>query len=316
LELRRILGTELDVSPICFGMMYGSDARKDPELKKKALRRGLESGINFVHSCMEYGTWPVLADVLDDWPERRQLVHAIKMILPEDEDANIFYPDKFRRRVEDHLAALRTDRIDILQYQWRVAPGTDIPPLDLFRRVIDDVVATFEMLRDEGKAGYLMVFPNASCKMEVIETGHFSGMIAVCNLARLDFGALYTELERRNMGLLGFSPLQGGSLTDRHDRYPVGESGDRRSSEFYEVEYEKRERIVACFGDEIGPSMTSFALRALLSTPVIGSLIAGMSTADQVDEIVSAVQQPALPPDIFERAVELWHNELEPLERP
>ena len=316
MELRRLLGTELDVSPICFGMMYGSDARKDPELKKQALRRGLESGINFVHSCMEYGTWPVLADVLDDWPERKQLVHAIKMILPEDEDNNRFYPDKFRRRVDDHLTALRTDRIDILQYQWRVAPGTDIPPLDLFRRVIDDVVATFETLRNEGKAGYLMVFPNASCKMEVIETGHFSGMIAVCNLARLDFGALYTELERRNMGLLGFSPLQGGSLTDRHDRHPVGESGDRRSGEFYEVEYKKRERIVACFRDEIGPSMTSFALRALLSTPVMGSLIAGMSTADQVDEIVSAVQQPALLPDIFERAVELWHNELEPLERP
>ena len=314
MEQRRILGTELDVSPICFGMMYGSDARKNPELKKQALRRGLESGVNFIHSCMEYGTWPVLADVLDDWPQRRQLVHAIKMILPEDEDGNRFFPDKFRRRVEDHLAALRTERIDILQYQWRVAPGTDMEPLALFRRVIDDVVATFESLRDEGKAGYLMVFPSASCKMEVIETGHFSGMIAVCNLARLDFGALYTELERRNMGLLGFSPLQGGSLTDRHDRHPAGKAGDRRSGEFYEKEYEKRKRIVAYFGDEIGPSMTSFALRALLSTPVVGSLIAGMSTADQVDEIVSAVEQPALPPDTFERAVELWRTQLEPLE--
>ena len=314
MEQRRILGTDLDVSPICFDMMYGSDARKNPELKKQALRRGLESGVNFIHSCMEYGTWPVLADVLDDWPQRRQLVHAIKMVLPEDEDENRFYPDKFRRRVEDHLAALRTERIDILQYQWRVAPGTDMEPLALFRRVIDDVVATFESLRDEGKAGYLMVFPSASCKMEVIETGHFSGMIAVCNLARLDFGVLYTELEQRNMGLLGFSPLQGGSLTDRHDRHPADKAGDRRSGEFYEKEYEKRKRIVAYFGDEIGPSMTSFALRALLSTPVVGSLIAGMSTADQVDEIVSAVEQPALPPDTFERAVELWRTQLEPLE--
>lgn len=315
MEKRRIPGTQLEVSPICFGMMYGSEARKDPRLKKEALLRGLESGINFVHSCMEYGTWPILAEVLDDWPERRQLVHAIKMILPEDEDENRFHPDKFRRRVDDHLVALRTDRIDILQYQWRVAPGTAIRPLDLFRRVIDDVVATFESLRDEGKAGYLMVFPNASCKMEIIETGHFSGMIAVCNLARMDFGALYTELERRNMGLLGFSPLQGGSLTDRHGSHPVGETGDRRSGSSYDAEYKKRERIVAYFGDEIGPSMTSFALRALLSTPVMGSLIAGMSTADQVDEIVSAVEQPALAPDVFARAVELWHNELEPLER-
>jgi aryl-alcohol dehydrogenase-like predicted oxidoreductase len=295
-------------------MMYGSEARKDPELKKAALRRGLEAGINFIHSCVEYGTWPVLASVLGGWPHRQQLTHAIKMIFPEDADRNRFHADRFRRRVEDHLVALRTDRIDILQYQWRVAPGTDETPLDLFRRVIDDVVATFEALRDEGKAGYLMVFPSASCKMEVIETGHFAGMIAVCNLARLDFGALYGELEKRGMGLLGFSPLQGGSLTDRYDRYPAGASDDRRSSEFYHKEYQKRRRIIDFFGDEIGPSLTSFSLRALLSTPVMGSLITGMSTADQVDEIVSALEGPALPADTFERAVALWRTELEPLE--
>ena len=57
-------------------------------------------------------------------------------------------------------------------------------------------------------------------------------------------------------------------------------------------------------------SMTSFALRALLSTPVMGSLITGMSTAEQVDEIVAAVEGPALAPDVFERAVALWQYEL------
>ena len=186
MERRRILGTDLEVSPICFGMMYGSESRRKPELKADALRCGLEAGINFIHSCQEYDTWPVLAEVLDNWPQARQLTHAIKMIFPEDEDENRFYPDKFRQRVEDHLVALRTDRIDILQYQWRVAPGTDLEPLELFRSVAEEMVATFQRLRDEGKAGYLMVFPSASCKMEVIDSGHFSGMISVCNLARLD----------------------------------------------------------------------------------------------------------------------------------
>jgi len=313
-ERRRILGTDLEVSPICFGMMYGSEARKKPELKRDALRRGLESGINFIHSCKEYGTWPVLAEVLDKWTQAGQLTHAIKMIFPEDEDENRFYPEKFRQRVEDHLVALRTDRIDILQYQWRVAPGTDLDPLELFRSVIDEMVSTFQRLRDEGKAGYLMVFPNASCKIEVIDSGHFSGMISVCNLARLDFGALHAELEQRNMGLLGFSPLQGGMLTDRHQHRPAA-SGDRRSSEFYEKEYAKRQRIVEFFGAEIGPSMTSFALRALLSTPVMGSLITGMSTAEQVDEIVAAIEAPALSPDVFERAVALWKEELAAIDR-
>ena len=309
MEHRRIPGTDLKVSPICFGMMYGSASRKKPEFKRDSLRRGLESGINFIHSCKEYDTWPVLADVLDQWPQAGQLVHAIKMIFPEDEDQNKFDPQKFRQRVEDHLVALRTDRIDILQYQWRVAPGTALEPLALFRSVVDEMVSTFQQLRDEGKAGYLMVFPSASCKMEVIDSGHFSGVISVCNLARLDYGALYTELAQRNMGLLGFSPLQGGMLTDRHAHY-AADSGDRRSGDPFAKLYAKRQRIAEFFAEEIGPSMTSFALRALLSTPVMGSLITGMSTAEQVDEIVAAVEGPALAPDVFERAVALWQDEL------
>ncbi len=309
MERKRIPGTDLEVSPICFGMMYGSESRRKTELKADALRRGLEAGINFIHSCREYGTWPVLAEVLDDWPQAGQLTHAIKMIFPEDEDENRFYPEKFRQRVEDHLVALRTDRIDILQYQWRVAPGTGLEPLELFRSVADEMVATFQQLRNQGKAGYLMVFPSASCKMEAIDSGHFSGMISVCNLARLDYGALYSELERRNMGLLGFSPLQGGMLTDRHEHHPT-DRGDRRSGGKYAKEYAKRQRIVEFFSEEIGSSMTSFALRALLSTPVMGSLITGMSTVEQVDEIVAALEAPALSPDVFERAVALWEEEL------
>ena len=55
-------------------------------------------------------------------------------------------------------------------------------------------------------------------------------MSSVCNLARLDFGALHAELEQRNMGLLGFSPLHGGMLTDQHEHHPT-DSDDRRSGE-------------------------------------------------------------------------------------
>ena len=95
MEYRRILGTDLKVSAICFGMMYGSDARRDPDLKARALRRALESGVNCIHSCVEYGTWPVLASVLDGWPNRRELVHIIKMDVPNHDDNNIFSPTKF-----------------------------------------------------------------------------------------------------------------------------------------------------------------------------------------------------------------------------
>ncbi len=310
MEYRRILGTDLEVSAICFGMMYGSDARRDPDLKARALRRALESGVNCIHSCVEYGTWPVLASVLDGWPNRRELVHIIKMDVPNHDDNNIFSPTKFRRRVEDHLMALRTERIHILQYMWRIAPGSDEEPLSMMRRIIDDVVAAYEQLRSAGKVGYLMTFPPVSCKFAAIATGHFSGLIGPCSLARLDYASHCPELKKRNMAFLGFSPLHSGILTDKYRDFAALGKGDRRNNESYRTEYEKRRKIEAFFGKEIGSSLTSFSLRTLLATPTIACLITGMSTVEQVDEILTAVDGPPLPPGTFDRALELWRTQL------
>ena len=311
MKYRRILGTDLEVSAISFGMMYGSDSRRDPALKARALRRALESGVTCIHSCVEYGTWPVLASVLDEWPRRRELVHIIKMDVPNHDDNNLFSPSKFRRRVEDHLLALRTECIHVLQYMWRIAPGSDEEPLSMMRRIIDDVVATFEQLRTAGKVGYLMTFPPVSCKSAAIATGHFSGLIGPCSLARLDYAAHCPELEKRNMAFLGFSPLHGGVLTDRHGNYASLESGDRRNNDFYRGEYEKRREIEEFFGNEIGTSLTRFSLLALLASPVIACLITGMSTAEQVDEVLAAADGPPLPVETFDRALELWRTRLQ-----
>ena len=62
---------------------------------------------------------------------------------------------------------------------------------------------------------------------------------------------------------------------------------------------------------EFRASLTRFALRALLASPVIGCLITGMSTVDQVDEILAAAEGPALPRATFDRALELWRTELQ-----
>ena len=292
-------------------MMYGSDVRRGPDLKARALRRALESGVNCIHSCVEYGTWPVLASVLDEWPNRSDLVHIIKMDVPNHDDNNIFSPTKFRRRVEDHLVALRTERIHILQYMWRIAPGSGEEPLSMMRRIIDDVVATYEQLRSAGKVGYLMTFPPVSCKSAAIATGHFSGLIGPCSLARLDYASHCSELKKRNMAFLGFSPLHSGILTDRYVDFAALGKGDRRNNEYYRTEYGKRRKIEAFFGNEIGSSLTSFSLRTLLAGPTIACLITGMSTAEQVDEILTAVDGPPLPPGTFNRALELWRTQLQ-----
>ena len=311
MEYRRIPGSDLDVSAISFGMMYGSDARKDPSLKARALRRALESGVTCIHSCVEYGTWPVLASVLDEWPQRRELVHIIKMDVPNHDDDNLFSASKFRRRVEDHLRALRTDCIHILQYMWRIAPGSGgrspVPHAADHRRCRGH-------LRAASRRGQGRLPDDLSTRLVQIRGHRHRPFLGPDWSLQPRPPGLRLPLSAIGEAQYGLPRIQSPSRRNpdgQAQELPLPGKRDRRNNEFYRGEYEKRRRIEEFFADEIGTSLTGFALRALLASPAVACLITGMSTEEQVDEVLSAAEGPPLPAATFDRALEFWRTQLQ-----
>jgi aryl-alcohol dehydrogenase-like predicted oxidoreductase len=65
------------------------------------------------------------------------------------------------------------------------------------------------------------------------------------------------------------------------------------------------------FADEIDGSMTRFALRFPLYSPLVASMITGLNSEAQVNEAVAAVGG-APRPDIFNRAYDPWKSGFEP----
>ena len=312
MQYRQLAGTDLDVSVLCFGPMRsaarepGSDAvSRQGEV---AFRHALESGINFIHSSFEYSTWWMLGRVLKDYPARNELHHVIKLPVPNSADNGVFDPGKFRERVEDALAALYTDRIDILQWMWRSDPNADELRLPMLANITDDVMATFEKLRDQGKVGYIMPFPyTVPCGKAIIESDRFDGLIAYYNPCETEMYPLFSQLQAQNRSFLAIRPLYAGVLTD--ERSGALPADDRLAAPENAAMFACRDRLIAAFGDRVGDSITNFAIRFALASAVVGSVIVGLNTIEQVDGLIAAAADAEIDTALVEDVHALWKNE-------
>jgi len=310
MKYRRLAGTDLDVSVICLGPMRAAAKTPAEDAKSKAgeaaLRAALDAGVNVLHSSYEYETRWMMERVLRDHPKRHDIHHVIKVPVPDVKDGGRFDPAKFRLRVEEALKELHAERIAALQWMWRSDPNEDALRLPMLPAIMDDVMAAFEAMKDEGKVGHLMTFPyTVSCARAALETGRFDGLIAYYNPIEMEMAELFGELERRNMGFLCIRPLYQGILTDARDPARMA-AADRFRDPKHAEDMAKRAKVAEAFAAEIGASMTAFALRFALASPLVASVIVGLNSPAQVEGVVAAIEGELPDPSLVDRAHDLW----------
>ncbi|MBL6945371.1 MAG: aldo/keto reductase [Rhodospirillales bacterium] len=311
MRYRRLGGTDLDVSAVCLGPMRAATKEPTEDAKSKAgeeaLRFAIDAGVNFIHSSYEYRTRWMMERVLKDHPKRHDLHHVIKVPVPDFKDEGRFDAAKFRMRIEEALRDLHAERIAVLQWMWRSDLNEDDLRVPMLPGLMDDLMEAFGRVRDEGKAGYMMPFPyTVACTRAAMETGKFDGIIAYYNPVEMEMAELFDELEERDMGFLCIRPLYQGILTDQRSGQAGLGADDRFSDPKFADDFAKRAKIVEAFGDEIGDSMTDFAIRFALATPVVGSVIVGLNSPEQAEGIIAATEKPLPSPRIVSRAFELW----------
>ena len=313
MKYRRLGGTDLDVSVICFGPMRSAAKEAgDDDISRageRAMRMTIDAGVNFIHSSYEYGTRWMMERVLRDHPKRHDLIHVIKVPVPDFKDGERFDGAKFRLRVEEALRDLHAERIDVLQWLWRSDPNEDHRRLPLFDAVLDQTMEVFGRLSDEGKAGYMMPFPyTVPCARAAVESGRFAGLVAYYNPIEMEMADLFGEMEKRGQGFVSIRPLYQGILTDeRADQASLGE-GDRFRDAKYADDFAKRARVAREFAAEIGGSMTGFALRFTLAHPIVASVVVGLNSPEQVEGAIAAVEGDFPSVDTVARAQDLWRE--------
>lgn len=316
MDYRRLQGTDLDVSVLCFGPMRaaakepGTDPRSSAGAR--ALAAALDAGINFVHSSYEYEVRWMMNGVLKDHPKRHDIHHIIKVPAPDFEDGGRFDATKFRLRIDEALRELATERIAVVQWLWRAKPNEDEQRLPMLPLLLEDVMEVFEALREEGKVGWIMPFPyTVPCARAALETGRFSGLVAYYNPLEMEMAYLFSELERRGQGFLAIRPLYQGVLTDRRPDQESLSAGDRLRDPEHAPLFARRTAVAKEFASETRGSMTRFALRFPLFSPIVASVIVGLNNEEQVSEAVAMMDNVEPRPDLVERAKRLSESGFE-----
>ncbi|NIA69371.1 aldo/keto reductase [Pelagibius litoralis] len=295
---RRLRGTSLDVSVLCYGPMRLATTPSDPLLPvhERAMRAALDGGINFVHSSYEYGVRWLMNRVLSDHPARNDLHHVIKVPVP-DWDDGAFDGRKYEMRIDEALKELCCEQIALVQWMWRIRPHDETHRLPLLARCIDGLRETHERLAQAGKVGELATFPYfpQSAAAAMMSSADFKCLIGYYNLLEVELSPVADMLEADGRSFLAIRPLYEGVLTDRYADHASVPHDHRLKAAKYAAAFEKRAALMKAFPEIAEQGLTKFALRFPLLSPNCASVIVGINTEEQVEQLLGMCSD--VPPD-------------------
>jgi aryl-alcohol dehydrogenase-like predicted oxidoreductase len=289
----------VSVSRICLGTMnFGSYT--EPADAHTIMDHALEHGVNFFDTANTYGrprAEGVTESIIGDWfagaPGRRdRVVLATKLYGGKGDWPN----DRFlsavniRQACEASLRRLQTDHIDLYQMH-HVDRQTSW----------EEIWEAFTVLRTQGKVIYFgssnfAGWHIAQAQEAARRLGAF-GIVSEQSLYNLVERTVELEVlpacQAYGLGVLPWSPVQGGLLTGMLARQSAGsQSGRRRSGDGRAAEMlgDRREQIAAYedFCAELGQPPAEVALAWLLHQPAVTAPISGPRTLEQFQGAIRA----------------------------
>jgi aryl-alcohol dehydrogenase-like predicted oxidoreductase len=299
MRYRSLGSTGVKVSPLCLGaMMFGPFGNDDEDDCIKIVHRALDAGINFVDTADAYSAGVSEQIVGKALAGRRdEVVLATKFHMPMGEDPNRRGNSRrwILQAVEDSLRRLGTDYIDIYQVH-RPEPNTDI----------DDTLSALSDLVRAGKVRYLgsSTFP-AEDIVEAQWTAERRGrerfrveQPPYSIFARGGEASVLPACQRYGMGVISWSPLNGGFLSGRHrpdaETPTVGRAA-RNPARFDRTKPEVQRKLdlvpqLEALAGDAGLTLTHLALGFTLAHPAVTAPIIGPRTMEQLDDLLGAAE--------------------------
>ncbi|WP_433833715.1 aldo/keto reductase [Actinoplanes sp. CA-015351] len=193
------------------------------------------------------------------------------------------------RAVEASLRRLETDYIDLYQMH-EPDPAT---PIDETLAALDDLVRSGKVryLGNSNFSGWQIADADWTARTSG-QTRFISAQNRYSLLHREAEAEVVPACEQFGLGLLPFFPLDSGLLTGKYRRGEPPAAGTRLSQDRYapwlkEADWDTIEALTA-FGAERGHSLLDVAIAGLAALPAVTSVIAGATTAEQVQANAAA----------------------------
>ncbi len=303
LPTRRLGSTELRLTPVGFGAWaiggggwaFGWGPQDDAQ-SIASIRHAVDRGVNWIDTAAVYGlghSEEVVRQALEDiaandrpyiftkcgmvWDERR----------PDAPPRQVLEPGSIRRECEASLRRLGVEQIDLYQFHWPDQSGT---------RIEDSWEAMVRLL-EEGKVRAAGVSNFDVPLLERCEAiRHVDSLQPPLSLIRRQ--AAEAEIPwcaAHKTGIIGYSPLQSGLLTDRFSEERVETMAEddwrRRSPEFKPPRLGRN----LALRDSLRPvaqrhatTVGAVAIAWTLSWPGVTGAIVGARSPEQVDGWIGA----------------------------
>jgi L-galactose dehydrogenase/L-glyceraldehyde 3-phosphate reductase len=319
MEMRVFGRSGLRLSALGFGCgaVGGLMVRGNPRDQERAVARALDAGVNYFDTAVQYGDGESeknLGRALQSL-KRSDRVVGTKVRLPPTDVGRI--GDAIAQSLDGSLSRLRLDRVDICHLHNSITASGGGPVLAV-RQVLEDVVPTFERLRQAGKIRFLglTAVGDTEALHQVIDSGKFDSAQVVYNMLNpsaasglpanypaQDYGRLFDRSKAAGTGVIGIRVLAGGALSGSAARHPIASPPPAPigSAMSYEADVARARRLQPLVAEGFAASLTEAATRFALSQPAIGTILVGIATPEQFEEALKAVEKGPLPAAALDR---------------
>jgi aryl-alcohol dehydrogenase-like predicted oxidoreductase len=293
---RRKLGTAgPDVSLVGLGT-NNFGGRIDLEASRLVVDKALDLGITLIDTADTYGnkggSEEVLGKILG--PRRKTIVLASKFGLPMDSGGTLQGASRryILHAVEASLRRLNTDWIDLYQLH-RPDPKTPI----------EETLRTLDELKNAGKVRFIGCSNLSAKQLEEAQTvARHHGLTAFVS-CQDEYSLLERDLEkdrvgamrRLGLGLLPYFPMASGLLTGKYKHgapLPAGSrlaKSERHADGLLNARNWRIVDALDAFALNRGHTLLELAMGWLASRPFVGSIIAGATSPEQVEQNAAAV---------------------------
>jgi aryl-alcohol dehydrogenase-like predicted oxidoreductase len=301
MDHRNLGRTGVSVSKLCLGaMMFGAWGEPDHDESIRIIHAALDAGIDFIDTADVYSAGESEEIVGKALKGRRDdVVLATKLYMPVGEDDNPNHRGTSRRwivqEVERSLRRLGTDHIDLYQVH-RPSPDTDL----------DETLGALSDLVHQGKVRYLghSTYP-ASLIVEaqwVARDRHLQRFVTeqppYSILTRGIENEVLPTAQKFGMGIIPWSPLQGGWLSGRYrkDADVTGptSAARQRLTNRYDLSLPANQRkldaaeALAQLAEEADLTLIQMALAFVLNHPAVTAPIIGPRTMEHLESQLAA----------------------------
>jgi L-galactose dehydrogenase len=278
MRYRKLGRTDLELSVLGFGASPLGDVFSvtDPVESNLAVHYAIERGINFFDVSPYYGVTlaeqrlgVALAGV------RHKVILATKCGRYGADDFD-FSARKVVAGVCDSLVRLKTDYIDLLQVH-----DVEFGDVD---QIVNETLPALRALQQQGKARYIGITGySLRTLVSIAKSAPVDSILSYCryNLMVCDMDTILTPLVNElSIGLINASPLHMGILSPCgvpawHPAPDAVRAAGRRANEICKAH---------------GLPLTEVALRFCLAHPTVAATLVGMSTVNQVEENLRALE--------------------------